>query len=397
MECKEIILFGSGKAGYEALMLLGSRNVTCFCDNNSSVCGTEKYGKMVISFQNLITEHQNAIILICVFDDGSAYNIARQCEDNEIEDYLMYRSVMERFTSQDKALDFINNCENRIKMRKQFWFYRIRNLEMQVDFFKAHADIKNLKPAAGKLRDRQIACVKTAKEWLDKISSLDIKPFLYGGNLLGQVRHGAFIPWDDDMDFGLIRSEYERLKEYCRLHLYTEREYLEKEKTGSSMNGITDRMENSYWVLFSDHLVIIYNGVGMDFFPLDYYAENFIFSELMDYAWSVNEKLKTITSKEEQKRFMDQVMTENKQNAVEKSNCVYFGMDNMEIRHRFHRGNYIPENVLFPLKKVLWEGAYFWVPNDPEEFLKYEYENIWEFPENVGIPTHFMTLRISER
>lgn len=396
MERKEIILFGSGKTGYEALMLLGSENVTCFCDNNSSVCGTEKYGKMVISFQNLKTEHQNAIVLICVFDDGSAYNIARQCEDNEIEDYLTYRSIMERFTDRDEAMNFINNSENRIKMRKQFWFCRIRNLEMQVDFFKEHADIKSLKPATGKLRDRQIACVQTAKEWLDKISGLDIKPFLCSGNLLGYVRHGGFIPWDDDIDFGLIRSEYEKLKEYCSLHLHTEKEHMEKEKNGSSVKVISDELENCYWVLFSDHLAIVYNGVGMDFFSLDYYADNFSFDELMNYAWKINEKLKTIISKEEQRRFMDEVMKENKQNAVEKSNFVYFGMDNMEIRNRFHRGKYIPEDAIFPLKKVLWEEAYFWVPNDPEEVLKYEYENIWEYPEDVGIPAHFMTLGIGE-
>lgn len=60
------------------------------------------------------------------------------------------------------------------------------------------------------LRRLQLTQLEIAKEIKRVCLENEIPFFLSYGSFLGAVRHQGFIPWDDDMDLGMLRPDYER-------------------------------------------------------------------------------------------------------------------------------------------------------------------------------------------
>lgn len=67
-----------------------------------------------------------------------------------------------------------------------------------------------------KLHNCQLIIAREIKRLCDKHN---IKYFIIAGTLLGAVRHGGFIPWDDDMDIGMLREDYERFLKVAKTDL----------------------------------------------------------------------------------------------------------------------------------------------------------------------------------
>ena len=97
----------------------------------------------------------------------------------------------------------------------------------------------------------------------------DIRYFLGYGSLLGAGRHGGFIPWDDDMDVVMLRSEYERLLSGFDGWKSSDRFALASYRDGESIYPFVKLVDTTTRVLenFVDKGTA--TGVWVDLFPLD--------------------------------------------------------------------------------------------------------------------------------
>ena len=66
-------------------------------------------------------------------------------------------------------------------------------------------------PDGSSLRNHQLRMLEMLK-YIDGVCKKhNISYWLSSGTLLGAVRHGGFIPWDDDLDIEMLRKDYLKL------------------------------------------------------------------------------------------------------------------------------------------------------------------------------------------
>ena len=97
----------------------------------------------------------------------------------------------------------------------------------------------------------------------------NIRYFALGGTALGAVRHQGFIPWDDDMDIGVPRADYERLKEISKTMPQDSPYRLEFPLENEDYDYTFAKLYDVNTTLVENTKREAKRGVYIDIFPLD--------------------------------------------------------------------------------------------------------------------------------
>lgn len=253
------------------------------------------------------------------------------------------------------------------------------------------------------------------KDFMETCRKHHLKYFLVYGTAIGAVRHKGFIPWDDDIDVGMLRKDYDRFLEifpaemkdrYQLLTPFTDGRYsctvTHIQKRGTKfVSEVTRNMEYE-------------QGIFMDIFPFDYVAANkgaALFQGAMANFWG---KLLFLRGTPEpvinvggwKGRFLGQackmvhgflcligiqprtlykkfLKTAKKYNNSKKrseyvTSFEYMGCLKDKVRAK----------ELFPLRKILFEDLEAYIPGNNEEFLGKVYGDFMQIPPKENRVNH---------
>lgn len=260
--------------------------------------------------------------------------------------------------------------------------------------------IKELTPS--QFRKMQLSELDMLVEFDRVCRENNINYVLFGGSLLGAVRHHGYIPWDDDADIGMLREDYDAFKRVAS-QMNESICYFQDHDTDPEYRwgyGKLRRTNTIYVRVGQEHLKCK-TGIFVDVFPMDDVPISVLGQILQD--WKVFFLRKILWSEVAKKQYsglmkiwysilskipVDWVFKRYNRYAKKSRNstrnrvrCLSFPATGTLYKKNPIRERYsMPKNWFLDRREYFFEGKKFYSSRDYDTVLSYIYGDYMKLP-----------------
>lgn len=259
-----------------------------------------------------------------------------------------------------------------------------------------NTDLKNkYNPEGSNLRELQLRMLEILKEVDQICKKHNIQYWLSSGTLLGAVRHGGFIPWDDDLDIEMQREDFKKFMSVLSQEL-PENLTLQSDKSDRNYIYFYPRIrdKNSYIYERSEqNRALKEKGAFIDVFPLEstfLVCHKIVAKLLSSFAWRLVLKTGFKRKMYDIYRFVLAKMVIpffRLISCLAPTNRLYHSLGSF-----FHIPRY--KNEIFPLTQISFEGCDFPCPHDYDKYLNRLYGDYMRLPDSVDYHTDTTLIEI---
>jgi lipopolysaccharide cholinephosphotransferase len=224
------------------------------------------------------------------------------------------------------------------------------------------------------LRKAQLRLLEMLIEFDRICKKYDIHYFLSGGTCLGAVRHGGFIPWDDDIDIDVWHTDYKKLIKVLPDELSNDF-FMQIDKTGPGFYRKYMRIvDKNSQVTYSDNTArseLKYPGLWLDILPLNK-TISYRVKKTVDYFYSGSMLHLNAPMRMKHKQIASFLIYPISLFLVKVTDLISkIIAPNDKICHSFGTGMApkLKYKNCFPVKPISFEGFIFMGPAKPYEYL----------------------------
>lgn len=243
------------------------------------------------------------------------------------------------------------------------------------------------------MTEKQKYLLKLFREVDEICREHNLRYVLAGGSLIGALRHEGFVPWDDDVDLYMPRSDWEKFIEICKTELPPDREIQCSEVDRNYTNSFPRYASTNTCAIHKSQIIgkdcggEIIDILTLDPIPADdkeyekYRTHMMIYSDLINISVGYSDRWEIPASM--YLKYLFSYIFLGKKRTLAKLEKIMFSYKEEECDRYAMRWGGCPflfdKDMMFPVKEGIFEGKKAMIPNKCSDYLIWHYGDEWSY------------------